>query len=283
MKSIGEILLLAARFLKERGVEHPRRDVEELLASFLRCKRLDLYLHFDLPLEEKELEALRNAIKRRAKGEPLQYILGEMEFFGAQFLLSPAVLIPRPETEILVSIVAKCFCANEAQEQSTILWDLCCGSGVIGISLKKKFPWLTVVLSDLSKDALAIADQNANKNQVEVTLLAGDLFAPLVGKRADLIICNPPYISAGDFAQISPSVRDFEPKLALVGGEDGLVFYRRLAGEAPAFLNPGGRLYLEIGYDQGEAVSKIFSHEPWKAGRLEQDWAGKDRFFFVEI
>jgi release factor glutamine methyltransferase len=279
MKSIGEVLALGAQFLKEKGIEQPRKSVEEMLACCLQCSRLDLYMRFEQPLEEKELEALRNMTKRRAKGEPLQYILGEVEFFDVLLSLSSSVLIPRPETEVLASLIAEKL---DAEKGPLILWDVCCGSGAIGLAMKKKFPHFSVSLSDLSKGALEIARCNAEKNGVDVAFFEGDLFSPFMGKQADLIVCNPPYISEGDYLLIDPSVRDFEPKSALVGGEDGLVFYRRIAQEAFDFLRPGGRLCLEIGHDQGEAVLKIFSQTSWKNPLLKKDWSGKDRFFFIE-
>ncbi len=278
MKTIKDVITLAAQHLEQKGIERPRRDVEDMLAHLLGCKRLDLYVQFDRPLDEKELEALRVYTKRRAKGEPLQYILGEIEFFGASISVSPAVLIPRPETEILASKVA----AMIDPQKPTVLWEICCGSGCLGISLKKKNPMLKVNLSDISKNALEVARQNAVKNAVDITFLEGDLFAPFFGQKADIILCNPPYISQKEYDALDPSVRDFEPKIALVGGEDGLAFYRRLAEEAPAFLNRGGKLCLEIGYEQGEAVMQLFSQSQWKGKTLEKDWAGKDRFFFLE-
>ncbi len=220
---------------------------------------------------------MREWTKRRIKGEPLEYILGEVEFFDAKIAITPDVLIPRQETEILASKIA------EQISGPIVLWDVCCGAGAIGVSLKKKFPMVTVFLSDISPKALEIVQQNALMNQVEVETLLGDLFAPFSGKKADIIVCNPPYISEAEYASLDPSVRDFEPKGALIGGVDGLEFYRRLAAEAPAYINAGGKLILEIGHTQGEALIKIFSHSPWKKGILEKDWSGKDRFFFLEI
>ncbi|MBS3904448.1 MAG: peptide chain release factor N(5)-glutamine methyltransferase [Simkania sp.] len=278
MKTIGEVLTLAAQHLEKKGIERPRREVEDLLAHVLGCKRLDLYLRFDRPLDEKELEALRVLTKRRARGEPIQYILGEVEFYGARISVSSAVLIPRPETEILASKLADVIDAQQSLE----LWDVCCGAGCLGISLKKKFPSLDVFLSDLSKEALQVARDNAQNNGIEVNFLEGDFLAPFKGRKANIILCNPPYISKKEYDALDFSVKEYEPKLALVGGEDGLTFYRRLSDEVLEYLHPGGRLYLEIGHAQGEAIMQLFPQKEWKKKMLEKDWAGKDRFFFLE-
>lgn len=278
MKTISDILKLAAQHLQEKGVDRPRRDAEDLLAKVLSCQRLDLYLQFDRPLEEKELETLRNLVKRRARKEPIEYIFEEVHFFDSAISVSPHVLIPRPETEILVSKIAEKIDSTKP----LVVWDVCCGSGAIGIALKKKFPRLNVFLSDLSKEALQVAQNNAKKNGVQVTFFHGDLLDPFENQKADIIICNPPYISEKEYGILDPSVRDYEPRMALVGGEDGLKFYRRLGEALPAYLSSGGTVYLEIGSTQGQAVDELFLHASWKKKTLEKDWAGKDRFFFLE-
>jgi len=274
MKTIQEVLSLAAEYLQNKSLHNPKREAEDLLAALLKCKRLDLYLRFDQPLQENELVLMREWTKRRGLGEPLEYLTKEVEFFGVQLELSPAVLIPRQETEILASKIAEKVDSQKIKS----LWDVCCGSGAIGLALKKKFPQVEVSLSDISKEALDVARRNAQKNSLNVNLLQGDLFAPFTDQKADLIVCNPPYISESEYLKLDPSVRHFEPKRALVGGEDGLEFYRSLATEAGGYLRPGGVLCLEIGHDQGEEVLKLFSL--WKKKILEKDWSGKDRFVF---
>lgn len=275
MKSLGEVLQLSISFLQERKIERPRRTAEELIASLLRLKRIDLYLQFDRPVEEKELEILRIWLKRKAKGEPVEYIAGQMEFFGCTFKVDSRVLIPRPETEILADLIAQ-------RAKGAILWDLCTGSGCIGISLKKKFPHLLVSLSDLSEEALELARENGQLNAVEVEFCQGDLLAPFAGRQADLIACNPPYVSQEEWAHLDPSVRQFEPQRALVGGERGTEFFERLHSTLPAYLKPGSQIFFEIGASQGEAVKEIFSSGPWAKRELLRDWSGKDRFFFLE-
>ncbi len=276
MKAIQEILPLAADFLKKKGIVRPKRDAEELLAAQLGCKRIDLYMKFECPLEEDEIVAFREKIKRRSTGEPLDYILGEKEFYNCRISLTRAVLIPRPETEILLERI----CQRVELTLPGDAWDICTGSGCLGIAFKKRFPTWDVALSDLSSEALAVAKDNAAKNNVEVNCLQGDLLAPFHGKKAQLLMANPPYISEMEFANLDHEVRLFEPEQALKGGVDGLDFYRRLAAEAAPHLLPGALLSLEIGASQKEEVLKIFNHPSWQGAHIEKDWAGHDRFFF---
>lgn len=277
MKTIGEVLKLSASYLQERQTEHPRRTAEELLASLLKMKRMELYMQFDRPLSEEELASLREQIKRKAKGEPLGYISGEVEFLGCRIRVDRRVLIPRQETEILADLIVKKLGGREG-----VLWDVCTGSGCLGIALKKALPQLQVVLSDLSKDALALAKENAKADGAEVEFLEGDFLTPFEGRSCDFFVSNPPYVSQSEYLSLDPSVRDFEPKMALVGGESGLAFYERLGRDLPRFLKPGGLAFLEIGAGQGEAVKKIFSGSEWSRAELKKDWSGKDRFFFLE-
>jgi len=269
MKPIAEVLKLSSEFLAERKIDRPRRLAEDIIAHVLKLKRMDLYLQFDKPVVEAELSIIRVFLRRCGKGEPLEYVTGEVDFFGCNIKIGPSVLIPRPETEILVEMISK-------RVQGGSLWDLCTGSGCIGISLKKARPELSVTLSDISADALALASENAQLNGVDVEILRGDLLAPFQGRKADYVVCNPPYISQNEYGHLDPSVREFEPKLALVGGEKGTEFYERLARELPAYLNPGAQVFFEIGADQGEALKKIFPQ-----GELHRDWAGHPRFFFL--
>lgn len=281
MKTILDIINLSAEYLQTRGIEQPKRQAEEVIADTLGLKRMQLYLEYDRPLIEQELDLCRKNLARRGGGEPAAYIRGFVEFYHCKIGVSSAVLIPRPETEILVDKIVKKL---EQQElEGKILWDICCGSGCMGIALKKQFPQLQVVCSDLSKDALEIASQNASHNQIEIKFVQGDLFKPFQGQKADIVVCNPPYISERDYLTLDREVRDFEPKLALIGGPDGLQFYRRLAQDLPSYLNRGGKVWLEIGWEQGQHVSNLFKSSLWKACLLEKDWAGHDRFISLEI
>jgi release factor glutamine methyltransferase len=265
MKTIREVLEAAK----------PRRLAEDLLGFLLKLKRIELYMQIDRPLMEQELQTLRSLWKRAQKGEPVEYITGEVEFLDCRIEVDPRVLIPRPETEILADLIVK-------RAPSGQLWDLCCGSGCLGIALKKKIPSLEVTLSDLSFDALAVAQKNAEKNQVAVSFMQGDLLAPFLGRKADVVICNPPYISEEEYEQLDVSVKGFEPRLALVGGRKGTEMYERLARDLPPFLHPGAQVFFEIGFAQGEELKKIFNEPVWASRTLEKDWSGKDRFFFLE-
>lgn len=281
MKLLGEVLSLSTQFLKDKKVVSPRLVAETLLSSVLNVKRMDLYLKFECPLEEKELDHFRALIKRAALKEPVEYILSQVEFYGIDVFVSPDTLIPRQETEILVDKVSS-FLQKDELEGKCLL-DLCSGSGCMGLSLKKKFPILSVYLSDFSKSALSLSQKTAEKNGVDVFFLQGDLLDPFRGKKADYVLCNPPYISEAEYRDLELSVKGFEPKSALVGGFTGLEFYERLNKDLPLHLNSKAKVFLEIGYLQGEAVSKIFSDPCWVRKELLQDWSGKDRFFFLEI
>lgn len=290
MKTVLEIIHKSTQFLLERGIKNPRKEAVDLIGLCLKVRPLDLYMQFDRPLDEAELQRCREALKRRGKGEPYQYICGEVEFFNASFILSKDVLIPRQETEILVAMVAKELSLADAEGaiEGKTLWDLCCGSGCIGIALKKAFPALNVVLSDISPAALKVAEKNAARNEVAVALVEGDFLTPLMGQQVDYLVCNPPYVSAKEFEQLEPEVRNFEPKMALVADEEGLSFYKQLARELPRVLGPGGKMWLELGSTQGKAISEIFappidSSMDSAKRKLSQDWSGLDRFFFLEM
>lgn len=207
--------------------------------------------------------------KQLARGEPLAYLIGYVEFLGGIFQCDARALAPRPETEILAELSFARIEPTEGQ----MGWDLGCGTGVLGLSAKRQFPHLEITLSDLSKDALALACENAW--EVEVSFALGDLFSPFKGKKAHCIWCNPPYLSreeyyAGHFGS--------EPSLALIGGDMGDEFYVRLAKEAKNYLYPGGQIFLEIGSRQGERVRELFHRE--FLVDIEKDWSGLDRFAF---
>ncbi len=274
MKSLLEILNLSSRYLEERGIPNSRREAEEVVSFALNCKRLDLYLHFDQPLSEEELRRCRTYLERRGKREPIQYINGEVEFFDCRFKVDPTVLIPRPETELLVDKIVR------SVDGEKTLWDIGCGSGCIGIAIKKRLPHLEVVLSDVVDPVRA--RENAALNGVDVEFVVGDLFAPFKGRTCDILVSNPPYISEQEFTTLEPEVADHEPIRALVSGKSGLEFYERFALEMVDYLKCGGRAYFEIGHQQGAALMKIFSDPPWTSPKVEPDWASCDRFFSLE-
>lgn len=271
------ILLLSSRLAVK---ENPRKEAEEILAAILKCSRSSLYSKDHPSLQEADWEMACSYADRRLAGEPFPYIQGQIEFYHCLFKVNPSVLIPRQETEILVDKIVHQLKKEDLEHK--VLLDLCCGSGCIGIAIKKQFPVLKVILTDFSADAIELTRQNARANNVEVVCLEGDLLDPLKEQKVNFCVCNPPYISEAEFAQLDFEVKFFEPRLALVGGMDGLEFYRRLSRDLPSCLYPHAQVWFEIGYLQGKEVEKIFQTAPWKKHRLENDWAGHNRFFFLE-
>lgn len=270
MKSLLEVVKATIDYFKEKGIA--KREAEDLICFALGIKRIDIYLNYDRPLVEEELIKCRELIKKRAQGIPSAYIIGEVSFAGCQIKVNSSVLIPRPETEILVEKCAS-FLAKENLEGKTLL-DLCTGSGCLAIALKKRFPMLRVLASDISKEALQLARENALFNGVEIEFLEGDLQM----SSCNYFISNPPYISKKDYDNLAPTVRNFEPKEALLGGESGIEFYEKIADILPRFLHPEGKGWLEIGFDQGVAVKRLFNQN----SLIEKDWAGHDRFLILK-
>lgn len=281
MKSVLEIVNLSADYLEKKGIKHGRREALDLISFSLDLRPLDLYVQFDRPLNENELERCRSLLMRRSMGEPMQYIRGNMEFFNCTIELSRDVLIPRQETEILVDQIVTCLAKEELSGK--FLLDLCCGSGCIGIALKHRFPNLEVALTDLSPNAVKVAKANATLNGTDVNFFVGDFLEPLAGKPIDYLVCNPPYVAEEEFDHLEIEVRNFEPKMALVGEDRGLFFYKRLAKEVRSVMAPGGKVWLEMGHEQGKEVLEIFKDCPAKKMEILQDWSGHDRFFFLEL
>ena len=279
--TVLEIIQRSTEFLQQKGVESPRLQIEWMLAHVLQMPRLKLYLNFDRALAEPELSRLRDLVRRRAAREPLQHILGTTSFCGLEMKCSRAALIPRPETEILAEHGWK-FLA--ALGRSTTALDLGTGTGCIAIALAKQATAATVHAVDISPEALDLARKNAEENQLSerITFHLGDGFDALpAGLKFDLIASNPPYIAAAEIATLSPEVRDFDPRLALDGGVDGLDFYRRIAHEASAWLQPGGRLMLEFGDGQAGDLEKIFSDEKWIVVEIVADYSPQPRILIA--
>lgn len=227
-----------------------------------------------------KLHSFFEYFEKRRRRIPLAQILGRQSFYGLDFFVNEDVLIPRADTECLVDLVLEDYAdlAKQAGSSSLNILDLCTGSGCIGISVAKHLPYQELLLVDLSEKALAVAKKNAEKHLGEnVTLLQSDLLTGVQGKKFSLLLSNPPYIVSRVIPGLDREVSEYEPKMALDGGEDGLVFYRRIAKEAKAVLLPGARLYLEIGYDQGESVKDIFQKEGYEAVEVFPDLAGNPR------
>jgi release factor glutamine methyltransferase len=268
------------RFKKE-GLATPRLDAEVLLAETLGMERVGLYTHFDQPLKPDELARFKKLILRRLRREPIAYILGKREFWSLPFKVTPDVLIPRPETEILVSETLKTQVHLDGKALRIL--EIGTGSGAISIALAKGLPIARVVATDLSAKALSVAEENALQNEVreQIHFLQGDLFQPLQkGERFDLVITNPPYIPREQFPSLMPEVRDFEPRIALDGGMDGLDFFQRALPLVEKFLNPGGWFLAEMGAGQDQEILKIVEKIPdLDSFDFVKDLAGIKRVF----
>lgn len=251
-----DILENTSRFFASKGLENARLQAELLLAAVLGVKRLDLYLQFERPLHSSEVDRYREYVRQRLQRVPVQYITGVAAFRHLELTVTPAVLIPRPETEVLVDV------ALELLPEGGRVLDLCCGSGAVALSLAQEAAAAAVVAADVSAAALEVAKANGQRCGLagRVEWHCGDLFTPLRDTEPfDLVAANPPYVRHGDLAQLAPEVRDYEPHLALDGGEDGLVYYRRIAQEAADFIRPGGHLLLEVGEGQSAAVEDLLA------------------------
>jgi release factor glutamine methyltransferase len=240
-----EILEETSRFFAARELSDARLQAELLLAAVLGVKRLDLYLQFDRLLDADEVNLYRDYVRQRLKRTPFQYIVGEAAFRYLELKVTADVLIPRPETEVLVDVALDKASAIEAPR----CLDLCCGSGAIALALAHERPGAVLVATDISPQALAVAKDNGERCGLDerVEWLCSDLFNSLENKTFDLIVSNPPYVRHADIDLLEPEVRDYEPHLALDGGADGLDCYRRIATEAARFLVPGGHLLFEVG------------------------------------
>jgi len=250
-----------------------------LLAHGLKCDRVQLYLEFDRPLSEAELATCRGLIQRRGRREPLQYIVGDQPFREITLAVTQDTLVPRPETEEVVDhVLAATDVAAGTIENPSVL-DIGTGSGCIAISVAHERPSAKVTAVDLSGAALAVARQNATANGVaeRVRFVEGDLFDPVPGERFDVIACNPPYLTEAEWDTAQPEVRDYEPRTALVGGDDGLDVYRRLFRAAQGYLNRGGTVVVEIGCNQGVTVLAIARDSGFDAVDLHADLGHRDR------
>lgn len=273
-----EILQSTTAYFEKRAIESPRLNAEHLLAHSLGRKRIELYLEFERTLTEAELTPLRELVRRRGQGEPLQHLLGSVEFCGRTFLCDQRALIPRPETEELVEQILR---STIDHEPSTIL-DVGTGSGVIALSLAAELPKAEVHAVDISEDALALAARNAKELGLEnrVHFTRSDLLAQTAGK-FDLIVANLPYVPMADRTSLSREVRH-DPETAVFGGEAGDEIIRRLIAAATTRLHPGGLLALEIGIGQAEALSSFLFESGYSDISARHDYAGVTRFLFAK-
>lgn len=271
--TIIELINWGTDFFKEKQIESQRLNIELLLCKVLKCERLYLYTNFDKPLSEQELAELRECVKRRATGEPLQYIIGSVEFHKLNFIVNPSVLIPRPETEQLVEIILS---HNEGKKNLRIL-EIGTGSGCIAISLAKFLPDSEVYALDISQDALKLAKENATLNDTKnVFLKKMDILNEIPQKKYDIIVSNPPYIPLLEYKDLEKELF-FEPEIALTDKSDGLGFYKRFADVFPMMLNSDGRFYLEMGETTHQSIGNIFSNQKYNLN-LVNDFRQTKRF-----
>lgn len=283
MPTILDTLVKGAAYLEKHGVEEPRLNMEHLVAHLLRTGRMQLYLDFDRPLDETVLEPLRILTKRRAIGEPLQHLLGNVEFCGREFVSDARALVPRPETEELVeALVARIPAEWPGQPARLSLLDLGCGSGVIGLSLALRLPAFSrTVLADRSAEALNLARENARRLAPETALefVESDLFDRIEG-RFHLVAANLPYIPAAEETRLSREVRR-DPAIALYGGERGTETMTRFLADAPASLEPGALIAMEFGIGQGEELRTLAEDLGYAEVELRPDISGIERFLFA--
>ena len=273
--TVLEVLQSSTEYFRKRDIESPRLNAEHLLAHVLKQKRIELYLQFERVLSEAELVPLRELVRRRGQGEPLQHLLGTVEFAGHVFLCDKRALVPRPETEQLVELLK-----SRIPHPASRILDVGTGSGVIALSLAANFPNTNVTATDISEDALALARENAERlgltNRVE--FLTGDLLL-YVNHVYDLIVANLPYVAVPDRAGLSREVLH-DPEVALLGGERGDEVVRRLIEAAPPRLRPGGLLALELGLGQADDLAALMAEKNYHDIKMEADYAGVTRFLF---
>lgn len=276
--TIGSILKWSEQYFGSHGADTPRLDAEVLLSYLLGEKRIYLYVHFDQPLTADELGRYRELVKRRAAGEPVAYICGEKEFMGLTFKVTPAVLVPQPDTETLVEAAIE-----RLKGRKTHVADVCTGSGAIALALAHYLPDASVAATEISPDAISIAKENADALglSARTDFFEGDLLVPLAGQTFDAIVSNPPYIPSADIDGLPREVRA-EPRLALDGGADGLEFYRRLVRESAGFLEDGGFLAVECGNTQAGAIADMAAEGGFGKTEIVRDLADKERVVVME-
>jgi release factor glutamine methyltransferase len=283
MITVLEVIKLSTEYLQKKGVESPRVNAEILLAEILKCKRLDLYLAFDKPLAEKELSDYREAIRKRGLRIPLQYIIGNVEFYGLKLLVNESVLIPRPETELLVENII-----NESNKSVNIrVLDIGVGSGNISLSILKNISNANVVAIDISELALQVAKKNAELNSLQDRIyfklcnIMNDSLNDL-GK-FDIIISNPPYVSENDYETLEPELKMYEPKIALTDNSNGISFYKKIIEVSDKILKKPGKLFFELGMGQSMQVKTLFEQKGYSNISISKDYSGTDRIISGEL
>lgn len=277
MQNVYKAITIIKEELGKCPVENPEFEAQYIVAGILSIPRLELYIHRERALSGEEVDRLLSALSRRMTGKPLQYILGKTSFMELDYIVNPAVLIPRVETELLVRQIIDDFSSSP---KSRKLLDIGTGSGIIAISLSHRFPLWQVDACDSSLSALAVAKQNAAKNKVEVNYFHSDLFEKATAGY-DIIVSNPPYIGEEEYRTLPCEIIDYEPKAALLAGEEGLFFYRRILEQAGRYLNKDGVIYLEIGSKQADDVKKLALSAGFQNIDVKKDYNHFDRIVII--
>lgn len=284
--TIQKLLSWTAEYLTNKNIDSPRLSAELLLSSVLGLKRIELYTQFDKSVPKQQLDKLHGLVERAGRCEPVAYLVGKTEFYSLELDITPDCMIPRPETELLVERAIE-FLRTRSSRQ--FVCDLCTGSGCIAIAIARNYPDCQIIATDISDAALNVAAKNIEKDQLKdrIKMLCGDLFDPLVPQldvdKFDLIVCNPPYVSAAEFEKLGKNIKDYEPHIALYAGENGLDVHRRITEKVDVFLKPDATLILEIGYRQGQVVRELLEQaDCFSEIKIEKDFHGNDRIVIAK-
>jgi release factor glutamine methyltransferase len=281
--TVLESINLSAKYLAQRGIESSRTNAELLLADILGCKRLDLYLSFDKPLGNLEVDKYREYIKRRGNFEPLQYITGKVEFYGLELFVNPNVLIPRPETELLVENVLKYL----PTDKESLLLDIGCGSGNIPIALAVNCNSVKIFSTDINDEALKLSKSNAEKHSVieRIKFVKHNILTEELNNFPvfDIIVSNPPYVSSDDYASLQKEIRDYEPKISITDEGDGYTFYKVISAKSYTKIKEGGKLFFELALGQSNCVADIMKENNFKNIKVIKDYQNIDRVILGEV
>lgn len=284
-RRLTDVLKTLKSDLASGGSQNPQTEAEWILCHVFCCRRIDLYTDNEIKLDNRKVDLCRELLRKRLDGIPIQYLLGETEFFSLTFYVDNSVLIPRPETETLVEVA---IAQLKKWDRGAVIADIGTGSGILAVSIVYNVPQATVYASEISEYALKVAQRNALRNGVaeKIKFLKGDLFQPFVEQGLysvfDLVVSNPPYVKTEDIAMLPDEIRRYEPLVALDGGPDGLLFYRRIAAESGRFLKEGGLVMMELGDGQAPYVEATLREYRWTAREIIRDLNGTERVIVAE-